>query len=282
MKPALLLPLLVVGAACTASLEPVDHGPDEVVDDGEPRAAGCAAPGTDGQPCEDGLWCTVEDRCHAGACLGEERPCADAVGFCHVATCDEATDACVATAREPGCVDRCAAPKLRKFYRKGWQKGFQAVSRAWDRRGGDCTRSEAFVQRISARVEAAQAQADPEANAKAHKACRRAGVLDGAFAALAVVQGLCDQVCFLDGEVVGGLAARSFCALAASAGAPPEVDGWLRGPVDACGLSYETGCDATFIGDTIDGAAGCPGYTEGAWEAPWDATRARACDQPAP
>jgi hypothetical protein len=241
----------------------------------------CTGRNAEGRPCDDGLFCTVGDRCAAGVCVGEERPCEAAVGFCQVATCDEARDSCVSAPRETGCVDRCNTNQLRKFYRRGWQRGHAAVSRDWDRRGENCRRAEDFIELVIERVEGAQRQGDSDVNQKAHRRCRGAGVLDGAYAALATIQTLCDQVCFLDGEMVGTIAAATYCEMAMDADGPLDAAEWVRGPLDACGFSYETACDGSFIGESIDydGTAGaCAPFTTGVHETPWHNTRERACD----
>jgi hypothetical protein len=266
MAGALLLASILVPVAASA---------------GRP-AATCAAAGSDGRACDDGLYCTVDDRCAAGVCLGVERPCGGEVGFCQVGRCDEARDRCTAVSR-PGCVDRCDTAKLTRFYRKGWDKGFDAVQRAWDRRDQRCLRIDDFADRIARRVGDAQRAADPDANQRAHRRCRAAGVVDGAYAALEGIQGLCDQVCYLDGEVVGTIAAATYCELAFGADGPLDVVEWVRGPIDTCGLGYEIACDGTFIGTTIDYASDagvCEPFTTGSYQLAWDETRDRACDAP--
>ncbi len=54
------------------------------------------------EPCDDGLYCTVGDRCEAGACNGVPRDCSTYDGACHVGTCDESADTCFAQARPEG------------------------------------------------------------------------------------------------------------------------------------------------------------------------------------
>jgi hypothetical protein len=272
------------GAACDAEDLPVDDLAQAVATPAPGHAAGhnCAAANAEGKSCDDGLFCTVDDTCHSGVCVGTERPCANVVGFCDVATCDEAHDTCVATPRPGGaCVDRCDTTKLKKFYRKGWQKGFEAVSKAWDRRHGNCDRTEAFVDRISAGLEDALAAQDSEATQKAHRRCRKAGAVDGAFAALDVIQSFCDQTCFLDGDFTGKLAAESYCEMAIGADGPLDVVDWLRGPLNMCGLNYEIACDSSFVGTSVDyssSSGSCAPLTEGAYEAAWDASRLVSCD----
>jgi hypothetical protein len=242
----------------------------------------CALAGNEGKSCDDGLYCTVDDTCHAGVCVGEERPCASAVGFCSLGTCDEAHDSCVAAPRGGSCVDRCDTVKLKRLYRRGWQHGFEAVSKAWDRRHGNCDRSDDFVNQVSTRLEDALAEQDDEASIKLQRRCRKAGVMDGSFAALDVVQSFCDQTCFLDGDFTGKLSAEAYCEMALGADGPLDLAGWIRGPLNTCGLSYEVACDSSFIGESLSytnaAGASCETMTVGAYESSWDESRLESCD----
>lgn len=60
------------------------------------------SPVDDGTPCDDGLYCTVLDRCIGGACEGAGRICEAPDGSCAVAWCDEATNTCNHTPRPDG------------------------------------------------------------------------------------------------------------------------------------------------------------------------------------
>jgi hypothetical protein len=50
--------------------------------------------GNDSATCDDGLYCTVEDRCTAGVCKGIRRNCEDNVACNGSSECDEINDAC--------------------------------------------------------------------------------------------------------------------------------------------------------------------------------------------
>jgi hypothetical protein len=243
----------------------------------------CAAANAEGKNCDDGLYCTVDDTCHAGACVGQERPCVNAVGFCAAATCDEAHDTCVAEPIGASCVDRCDTVKLKKFYRKGWQRGFESISKEWDRRrSNSCDRSDAFVDGVTARLEEALGQQDSEATNQQHKRCRQAGIVDGSFAALGAIQSFCDTTCFLDGDLTGKMAAEAYCEMALAADGPLDLSGWIRGPLDTCGLNYEVACDSSFVGESFEyrNAAGaqCESRTLPPYEESWDDSRLESCD----
>jgi hypothetical protein len=58
---------------------------------------GCVAkPKNDGAACDDGLYCTVNDVCKAGACSGAPNTCAPPGNVCMIGTCNEAQKSCVA------------------------------------------------------------------------------------------------------------------------------------------------------------------------------------------
>jgi hypothetical protein len=65
---------------------------------------GCIAkPKNDGAPCDDGLYCTVQDACKAGACTGVPNTCSDPVNAaCMIASCNEAQKSCVAVPGNDG------------------------------------------------------------------------------------------------------------------------------------------------------------------------------------
>lgn len=49
----------------------------------------------DGEPCDDGLFCTIATECLAGACEGVDRDCSSADKPCQVGQCDDVINACV-------------------------------------------------------------------------------------------------------------------------------------------------------------------------------------------
>lgn len=63
--------------------------------------SGCVNP-TNTLQCEDGLFCTVDDRCDAGACQGQPNACDDGV-TCTVDSCDEGNARCSNTPSQAAC-----------------------------------------------------------------------------------------------------------------------------------------------------------------------------------
>ncbi len=68
----------------------------------EVTAACIPAPVADTTVCDDGLFCTSGDTCTAGVCGGAVRDCTGAGNACNTGTCDEGSDACVATPANQG------------------------------------------------------------------------------------------------------------------------------------------------------------------------------------
>ena len=54
----------------------------------------CVFQPLDATPCDDGLFCTVNDTCHAGICRGEANDCGLSAASCKTAACNETTHSC--------------------------------------------------------------------------------------------------------------------------------------------------------------------------------------------
>ena len=84
-------------ATCT---DGADNDCDGLTDGDDPACNPCT---TDGTPCEDGLYCTVDDQCLGGACAGgSQRDCGASTGGCVDGTCNEDLDQCEGTTLPDG------------------------------------------------------------------------------------------------------------------------------------------------------------------------------------
>jgi hypothetical protein len=64
---------------------------------------GCVAkPINNGTPCNDSLYCTINDSCQNGICTGEANTCTAPGDVCMIGACDEGTDKCVAVPGNDG------------------------------------------------------------------------------------------------------------------------------------------------------------------------------------
>jgi hypothetical protein len=59
------------------------------------------------EPCDDGLFCTIDDICSAGSCIGTSRECEDGIACNGVSTCQEDSDSCSAPASQCGSDSVC-------------------------------------------------------------------------------------------------------------------------------------------------------------------------------
>ena len=73
---------------------PGDLNPSNACTACDPDSSNSQWSNVDGETCDDGLYCTVGDRCSAGKCEGDERACDDGVACNGAETCDETQEAC--------------------------------------------------------------------------------------------------------------------------------------------------------------------------------------------
>jgi hypothetical protein len=216
--------------------------------------------------------------CQAGVCSGTPRSCDESVDACTTSVCDEAADACVVAPRAD-CQITCTSGIGLDAYRDGWQAGHHRVHRAW-RKSDNCDALEASLDRVSLRLEELMAGIDPAAP-PTERRCRVSGKFDGSLAALDEIQQTCDDRCVMRGAVVGHAASAAYCELAIDAAGAIQVDDWLRGPINLCGLSHEITCDSVFIEETStyrNATGTCEPYTRAPFFDVWDRCRERSCD----
>ena len=104
------------GANQPAAIDAATTTPDAAGDDASTAEPDAAEPQPDaavdacpeGSDCDDGLYCTIDDRCHAGVCAGVARACDDGRA-CTSDSCSEPARACSSdtTACECATADDC-------------------------------------------------------------------------------------------------------------------------------------------------------------------------------
>ncbi len=86
---------VAAGTSCT------DDG--NVCTDDQCDGAGACGHPVNSASCDDGLYCTVNDRCSGGLCSGDDNDCSSAAGPCRYGYCHEDTDSCsVGDNKPPG------------------------------------------------------------------------------------------------------------------------------------------------------------------------------------
>jgi hypothetical protein len=229
-------------------------------------------------PCDDGLFCTTGDRCSVDTCIGIRRDCSHLGDLCQYGMCNEDTARCATELLGgPDCVDPCAAPARKRAFRVGRALGMARIRSLW-RNINDCDQVEAFEVRV---VNAISEIEPPAGDTPPIRQCRFAGRIEGVIAQLEHLQAVCSAVCYMDGDLVGHLAAKLYCDLAIDSGGELEAEQWFRQPVNVCGLTYQVACDTRYLGDTktySNDLGSCLPYTEEPFWEVWERTRLRCCD----
>jgi len=91
------------GGSCAGGPPLVCDDLNVCTDDSCDPASGCVHDGN-GDPCDDSLFCTVNDHCSGGICSGAVRDCGDD-NICTSDECDEATDSCTSAFNTAPCDD---------------------------------------------------------------------------------------------------------------------------------------------------------------------------------
>jgi hypothetical protein len=81
-------------ALCTITIDVSQENCTDGIDNDGDTLIDCADPDCNGTSCDDGHFCTVDDKCSAGACTGTMRDCTD-TNACTTDTCDDAGGRCV-------------------------------------------------------------------------------------------------------------------------------------------------------------------------------------------
>lgn len=89
---------------CQAAGTPNPENPCEICDPARETHGWSAR---DGAPCDDGLFCTVDDTCAAGACAGAPRACDDGVACNGIETCSEVSSSCESGNNQCGVQEVC-------------------------------------------------------------------------------------------------------------------------------------------------------------------------------
>lgn len=172
---------------------------------------------------------------------------------------------------------QCKDEKLEKAFHRGWEAGKRRVAQVWSD-FGECGQVDEFVERVIERIQDLVPDREKD---KARKRCRYVGMLEGVLDELDVIQQGCVTECFLDGDVVGAIEAKTYCDLIIEAAGELDPAAWIRMPVGTCGVAFEVGCDAQFLATTRayqNEFGACLPYTTEPYFEIWDVSRLQSCD----
>jgi hypothetical protein len=82
---------------------PCNNGDANGCSQGQCKAGACTSvPKNDGQTCDDAKFCTINDHCLGGGCVGDPNPCAPPSNACMIGVCNENAKSCVVTIGNDG------------------------------------------------------------------------------------------------------------------------------------------------------------------------------------
>jgi hypothetical protein len=174
--------------------------------------------------------------------------------------------------------DFCADNDQQKAYQSGEKLGLFWVKWMW-KHFRCCDRVERFADALMVLVEKLDQKTNSE---KGLPRCRHAGIVEGALEAMNGIETQCQTDCYNKGDAVGAVKAKTYCDQAIAASGQLQPPTWTRKSVGICGLAYEMGCDARFLGVTTSYAnaqgLACSPYTSGLYSDIWDRSRLKSCD----
>ena len=171
----------------------------------------------------------------------------------------------------PGCTGRSV-----RFYQRGIEQGRGLVRAAWVGVGQDFDMLDQFQNVIIENIE----RLTLPAGASDALICRYTGTVDGVYDELDALYEEVANQCFMDGEMIGEMAAEVYCELSLALGGLASADRFLRGPVYTCGVNFEIACDSKFMGESrafTNALGACLPYTQGTFRQVWDDTRNNQC-----
>jgi hypothetical protein len=232
----------------------------------------------DGQACDDGRFCTVQDTCFGGECGGAARACSDGIACNGVETCDEAAGACapgqptcqspeVCDATTGSCVTTCTGCVIGAVcYGQGQPNPLNACEQCdaavsatgWSNADGQACDDGVFCN-------GADTCSDGTCSVSAGDPCGDDGIFCNGVES-------CDEgtrSCVHSGDPCTGdtlcLEASNQCCLPNVAATTPVCD--ANGDVvatDSCGRVFVVENCADVNGTCQDGVCGCAPHVEGA------------------
>lgn len=189
--------------------------------------------------------------------------------------------ASASSSQEIGILPVCRGDwKNEKEFLKGVTKGRRVAEKAWSKYS-NCHLVDEFTDGLF--DDLGEIELKKADSYKIAKRCNYMGQIEGVFAVLSEVEGGCELTCLAGGQVVGNLAAKAYCDLLIATNGDVEVEEWVRGSINMCGLMFEFECDFTFIEETTsyeNSTGSCEPYTVGEHFDSWELWRAKSCDYP--
>jgi hypothetical protein len=164
-----------------------------------------------------------------------------------------------------------------RAYNAGALSGGNLVSMMWSALREDCDRIELLESIAVSNLQRFNWSGDDVSEVVA---CRFAGYANGILAKIDELYRYCEKMCYLEGQMIGEIAAVAYCELSLAFDGLVVPDGLIRAPVQICGLQFEFACDSTFIDITFSYAnplGVCIIYAFDSYFDVWNQTRNNQC-----
>lgn len=171
----------------------------------------------------------------------------------------------------------CSSPRDRRAFHAGVRSGESLIESAWNA-VNDCDRIEDFANLVMRNIDDIEIPQE----SSTYVLCRVAGIVQGAEAVVDQTWNRCDWECRKEGELIARIGGKMYCDLSISLGGLGLAQDIIRFPVRTCGLAFQIGCDAEFMGYTQNYPM-CGAYTRDPFTPVWHQTRNNQCTyNPAP
>ncbi|HVK68648.1 MAG TPA: hypothetical protein VM694_29515 [Polyangium sp.] len=166
---------------------------------------------------------------------------------------------------------RCRQPRERRAFDAGVRSGASLVESAWNA-VNDCDQVERFADLVMNNLDSI----DIPRESSDYVLCRVAGIVQGAEEVVDHTWNRCDWECRKEGELMARIGGKLYCDLSISLGGLGLASDIIRLPVRTCGLAFQIGCDAEFIGYTQNYPM-CGQFTRDPFTPVWNQTRNNQC-----
>jgi hypothetical protein len=154
-------------------------------------------------------------------------------------------------------------------YATGYQFGGFAVEQAWMSINEDCSQLPTFYGNITRIFDNLLLPPDPSISFT----CRYAGIYNGGIEKLTTFWPLCEELCTMDGQMVGELVGQLYCSLSSAfGGLELAATTFCRPPTTWCSELAQTACGEAYANytptyvDLLGGA--CEPYTQSPFSDP--------------
>lgn len=184
--------------------------------------------------------------------------------------------AATATSATASIPSQCTDPIPKRRYTTGYNQGVDSTNTAWNDFQPKCADATAFSQIIKSNLANYTINEIPPSR---NTVCRYGGYVTGVLDTVDSIMASCNE-CYALGKLIGEVSAIAYCELSIALQGLGPADDFLRGPVTACGVNYQDGCDRNFevaSQDYSNGSGICLPYTADPFSEIWRSAELIQC-----